>query len=388
MDSAIASTEGALVLVIDDEEIIRQIYVKLLDMLGYRSIEAENGRCGLEQFHAQNPDMVLVDLNMPEIGGIEVLKSITKAAPEVPVIIVSGTTNVQDAIRALRFGAWDFLLKPSSAAIFKHTINRCLERANLIRQNREFRHQLEQRLKSIYEDEEAGRIIQACLLPPPSHEFGPYSISYALIPSMYLSGDFIDFFELGQDRFAFYLADVSGHGISSALITVFLNGFMVRFRERMKHQNDDTICHPAKLLVELNEELLNQKLDKHMTLFFGIIDTTQGTLSYVDAGQYPKPLLITEETVTPLLHKSLPIGLFDFTTYETQVIDLPPRFQLTIFSDGILDILSDMSLEDKLEKLEHLACTDSAAAQLKEAESGGELPDDITVLTIKGNRNG
>jgi phosphoserine phosphatase RsbU/P len=388
MNSADANTDNPLVLVIDDEAIIRKLYCKMLAKLGYRAVDASNGETGLELFHELSPEMVLVDLRMPGKDGLEVLEILTATAPDVPVIVVSATHDVTDAINALRFGAWDFMLKPASTEIFEHTVNRCFERSRLIQQNKEFKRKLEQRLKTIREDEEAGRKIQARLLPPTEHHFGDYRISYLLQPSMYLSGDFVDFFEIGDDGFAFCLADVSGHGISSALVTVFLKSYMVKFRDRLIQQGDKTICHPAELVAELNAELLREELDKHMTFYFGIVDFARNTLSFVDAGQFPNPLLFTDEGVEVLKDKGMPVGLFDFATYETHVINLPSQFKLTLFSDGVLDLLGTMPLEEKLNQLEELATEGAMEKLLSETEDPEELPDDVTILTIERKTDG
>ncbi len=126
-----------VVLIIDDEEAIRASFRLFLEDWDYDVLMAENGRVGLEVFERQRPDLVLVDLRMPEVDGLEVLARITKYSQDTPVIVVSGTGVIGDAVEALHLGAWDYLLKPiESLTVLRHAVETALERARLIRENR------------------------------------------------------------------------------------------------------------------------------------------------------------------------------------------------------------------------------------------------------------
>ncbi len=137
------------VLSIDDEALIRESITDYLEDSGYRVLQAENGRVGLEIFHKEHPDIILVDLRMPEIDGLDVLTSVTKESPGTPIIVVSGTGVIQDVIDALRLGAWDYLVKPiSDLAVLEHAVVKCLERARLLKENQLYREHLEEEVKS------------------------------------------------------------------------------------------------------------------------------------------------------------------------------------------------------------------------------------------------
>jgi len=111
------------ILVIEDEDAIRQSFTDYLEDLDYEVLAAENGRVGLEIFQQQQIDLVTVVLRMPEVDGLEVLAKITKMSPETPLIVVSGTGVITDAIEALHQGAWDYLLKPiEDFSILNHAV--------------------------------------------------------------------------------------------------------------------------------------------------------------------------------------------------------------------------------------------------------------------------
>ncbi len=137
-----------VILIIDDEEMIRRSYRNFLEDRNYSVLEAENGRVGLDAFWKYKPDAVLLDLRMPEIDGLEVLASIAKHSPDTPVIIISGAGDFTDAVEALRLGAWDYLIKPVETLNFlTHSLEKVMERSYLIRKNREHQEHLEEKVE-------------------------------------------------------------------------------------------------------------------------------------------------------------------------------------------------------------------------------------------------
>jgi len=133
------------VLIVDDDETIRKSMAAYLEDRGFGILEAENGRVGLEIFRSEKPDIVLIDLRMPEMNGLETLQTISNESPDTPTIIVSGTGVMNDAVEALRRGAWDYVIKPiEDMAVLLHTIEKALDRARLIHENRQYQERLEE----------------------------------------------------------------------------------------------------------------------------------------------------------------------------------------------------------------------------------------------------
>ncbi len=132
------------ILTIDDEDMIRETIAVYLENKGYVVFEAANGRQGLERFLAKRPDLVLVDLRMPEMDGLEVLARLRELSPDTPAIVVSGTGVLQDALEAIRRGAWDYVTKPiQDMEVLGLAVEKALERARLLRENRAYQENLE-----------------------------------------------------------------------------------------------------------------------------------------------------------------------------------------------------------------------------------------------------
>ncbi len=142
------SRPDAVVLTIDDEESVLFSLRNFLEDCNFKVLEATDGRVGLEIFEREKPDIVLVDLRMPEVDGLDVLGRISQSSPETPVLVVSGTGNISDVVEALRLGAWDYLLKPiSDLSVLEHAVNKALERARLLKENRAYQENLEGKIK-------------------------------------------------------------------------------------------------------------------------------------------------------------------------------------------------------------------------------------------------
>ncbi len=143
----------AVVLVVDDEELIRESIGTYLEDSGFSVRQADDGSSGLKAIERHGPDVVLLDLRMPEMDGLEVLAKVTRNWPRIPVIVVTGAGVLKDAIEAVRLGAFDFITKPIiDMAILEHAVRRAVEHSRLMAENRRYRRQLEAEVLSRTED--------------------------------------------------------------------------------------------------------------------------------------------------------------------------------------------------------------------------------------------
>ncbi len=151
--------EFPTILIIEDESIIRESIGEYLLDRDYKVLQAENGRVGLKIFQREAPDLVLTDLRMPEMDGLEVLENIREISPDTPTIVVSGTGDIADSIQALHAGAWDYILKPvMDMSIITIAMEKALERARLREENKIYQENLEALVKERTEELEEANL--------------------------------------------------------------------------------------------------------------------------------------------------------------------------------------------------------------------------------------
>ncbi|KTT38830.1 chemotaxis protein CheY [Pseudomonas oryzihabitans] len=391
------SNSPATLLIIDDDEVVRLSLADYLEDSGFTVLQASNGQQGLEIFEREQPDLIICDLRMPQVDGLMLLRRISELSIDTPVLVLSGAGVMSDVVEALRLGAADYLIKPlEDLMVLEHSVNRALDRARLRLENDRYRVKLENAnrelqasLSLLEEDQNAGRQVQMNMLPVTPWETEGLSFAHEIIPSLYLSGDFVDYFRIDEHRVAFYLADVSGHGASSAFVTVLLKFMTTRLLYESKRNGTLPEFKPSDVLGHINRGLLDCKLGKHVTMLGGVIYETTGTLAYSIGGHLPLPVLHTPGETRFLEGKGLPVGLFQEATYNDYQMALPERFSLTLFSDGIFDLLPGDNLKEKESSLpDHVRRAGGTLAGLSEAldlVSVSEMPDDIALLVLSRN---
>lgn len=388
---------SAKLLIIDDDEVVRASLAAYLEDSGFSVLQASNGLQGLEVFELQRPDLVICDLRMPQVDGLELIRRINALDTEVPVVVVSGAGVMSDAVEALRLGAADYLIKPlEDLAVLEHSVHRALDRAHLRVENQRYREKLETAnrelqasLHLLEEDQNAGRQVQMNMLPVTPWQADGLNFAHHIIPSLYLSGDFVDYFRVDERRIVFYLADVSGHGASSAFVTVLLKFMTTRLLYESRRGGILPEFKPSDVLGHINRGLINCKLGKHVTMLGGVIDEQSGKLTYSIGGHLPLPVLYSDGQARYLEGRGLPVGLFEEAVYSDLEMDLPPSFSLTLLSDGILDLLPGETLKDKETVLPQLVCsaggTLDGLRQVFGLANLGEMPDDIALLVLSRN---
>lgn len=384
---------AATVLVIDDDPSVRDSVANFLVDYDYQvlTVPSADEAWGVLAEHCV--DAAICDLRMPGTSGIEWLEQVKERFPRLPVIVVSGAGVMDDVVRALRLGADDFLVKPIlDLEVLHHSLKRALERTRLESENVAYQEYLEKTnlelkrgLDELRSDQLAGRQVQIRMLPEPL-TFRGIECEHRIIPSLLLSGDFLDYFELGEHRLVFYIADVSGHGASSAFVTVLLKNLTYRLRRNFRRGSSDDLLHPSQVLQRINSEVLATGLDKFLTIFYGVIDTCTGHLSYCVGGHLPMPALLTKDGVRFLEGRGRPVGLFAEAEYSTIETGLPADYRLLLFSDGILEIIEADSLVKREQRL--LELVEQSAGNLEVLckalglDQALEAPDDIAMMVI------
>ncbi|PIE25542.1 MAG: hypothetical protein CSA60_00205 [Neptuniibacter caesariensis] len=335
-------------------------------------------------------DFSLLIVAMSESLPFTQLKQLAEQHGSRPTMAVLSATMADDVLQALRSGACDVFVKAqidAQAGDFAAAVCKLLHQARLIEKNFQYREALEKSLNELQIDQQAARQIQQNMLPDKTVTIGALTAQYLLIPSLYLSGDFVDVIRVDDSKTLFYLADVSGHGASSALVTVLLKNMTNRLLRNLRRKSSFDILSPVATLHRINTELLDTGLGKHVSMFLGIADDEQKTLTYAVGGHHPMPILTDEKGGRFLEGRGMPVGLFPEPVFDEQTIPLPDCYQITLFSDGVLEMLADNDMEAKEQRLlkavlETKGGNPERIKQCVLPDIISDAPDDIAIMTI------
>ncbi|MDK2957065.1 MAG: hypothetical protein PWQ57_2561 [Desulfovibrionales bacterium] len=150
---AVGVKNASRILLVDDDRSFRLFLRDFLEEIGFLVIEAEDGLSGVEAFRKEKPEALLVDLRMPALDGLEVLDAVVQEAPEIPVIIISGAGDMDDAIQSLRRGAWDYIIKsPKATETLAEVLGKALEQSRQLQAAGYYQEHLEQQVQERREE--------------------------------------------------------------------------------------------------------------------------------------------------------------------------------------------------------------------------------------------
>ncbi|MFO7908834.1 MAG: SpoIIE family protein phosphatase [Halomonas sp.] len=326
-----------------------------------------------------------------------------------PTLVVSESRQDADLIKAIDIGLVDYIVHPlRHAELLRRMIRKAIELHQLAQERErdrlrlaELNESLETHLALLRMDQQSGGHIQRRLLPVHAISVNNVYFDYWFAPSLYLSGDFLDYQGFDERFSTFYFADVSGHGASSAFVTVLLKYLCNRWLHEWDGQEPERL--PADWLLALNRELQGTDIGKHATLFVAVIDHHEHRLHYSLGAQLPMPFLNINGQITRLEGEGMPVGLFPDVEYPSFSLDLPEHFSLWLCSDGVLECLSGATLDERLAELERLISQSSSLEQLRDQlafasqlisddeafdsdlmPDRNALPDDLTIMMVSG----
>jgi sigma-B regulation protein RsbU (phosphoserine phosphatase) len=375
--------ERAKILIVDDEPFNVDYLEQELEDLDCETASATNGREALEGVAENAPDLILLDIMMPEMDGFQVLERL-KADPtwrDIPVILISALDDMQSIVRGIKMGAEDYLPKPFDPVLLRARIDASLDKKRL--RDREVQY-----LQRINEELDLAWQIQAGFLPQDLPEIPGWQLTATLKPSRETSGDFYDLIPLPGGRLGILVADVSGKGMGAALFMV-LSRTLIRTYAAQHHSE------PAAVLVAANSRIVADiHTDQFVTAFYGILDTTSGRMTYCNAGHNP-PYLFSAQSgsaVQELRRTGMPLGVFADARWESKTVWLTPGDTLILYSDGITeahDVQKGLFGEERLlqaalANLGHSAGEIQSSVMAQVSEFAGDAPqfDDITLAVL------
>lgn len=181
-----------------------------------------------------------------------------------------------------------------------------------------------------YDIDDAAHYLRSVL---PADLTGPVSAASCYLPSSTLGGDCFDFRWIDDDHLMFYLLDVSGHGVQSALVAVSVHNML-----RSSGIRTETLLEPDRVLTALNEYFAMDRHDGHyFTIWFGVYERSTRVLRY-SGGGHPPALLFTAGKLATLSEDGLPVGMFDDVAFLTATVTVPPGSHILLYSDGAYEL--------------------------------------------------
>ncbi|WP_371808573.1 PP2C family protein-serine/threonine phosphatase [Ruegeria sp. HKCCD7221] len=396
------------VLVVDDSRLQRRILVASLKKWGFQVLEADNGAAALEICAKESPDLVLSDWVMPGMSGLEFCRAFRSLNREVYsyFILLTSKSEKQEVARGLDAGADDFLIKPLEADELRARISAGARILDMQRELSEKNRLIESALEdlklahdAIDKDLMQARKIQESLVPELTRSFGNSRVSLLLKPCGHIGGDLVGMFSPGVNRLGFYSIDVSGHGITSAMMTARLGGYLSskHFDQNvaMEKRFDKfyALLQPEKVAETLNSRLMaDAGIEEYFTMVYGIIDLRNGHLKMVQAG-HPHPLVLRQDGGTAFLGEGgLPIGLLPDVPFQRIETYLNPGDRLLLYSDGFTEctMADGQLLEEEGLRQMAIKCTKGAAGSdfldnifrdLTQAMApGSSMDDDVSAV--------
>lgn len=396
------------ILVVDDSRLQRRILTAQLGRWGYEVLEAEDAEIALRICAEQAPEMILSDWMMPGMSGVDFCKEIraSDSAKYTYFILLTSKSDKAEIALGLDAGADDFLTKPVDGHELRARIRageRVLDmQTRLTEQNRalgEALREVERLNDALDSDLREARQLQQSLVPERHKDFGSCAVSLLLQSSGYVGGDLVGFFPAGEDHLGLYAIDVSGHGISAALMTARLAGFLspvapdhnVALRQTRNSRYEPV--PPAEAVATLNRLVLEEMETEHyFTMLLADMDLTTGFVRIAQAG-HPHPLLHRASgEITQTSPGGFPVGLMSDAVFAEFGVQLRPGDRLLLHSDGITEcpardgeMLGEVGLEAimrELQGMEGPSFFEAFMWKLSDFADGPSLPDDVSAVLL------
>jgi sigma-B regulation protein RsbU (phosphoserine phosphatase) len=377
------------VLLVDDEQnILNALKRELHDWATLRELEiltAISGRRGLEILSERVGDTVIVvsDLKMPEMKGSDFLLAVSQKYPGIVTILLTGYSETEEVIKAVRAGIFSYMLKPWDSDYLVAELQKAFEHGELKRLNASYLKKMEEELKW------AGEMQKAILKPSlPRTDGVEFRASYRPVPNLYCGGDYYDVVALSLDRYLLLIGDVAGHGVRAALVTGILKA--VIYPEYLRMQVGKEFS-PGAFLSWLNERMnfeLRSASGLIVTFFAGLLDMKAGTLRYANAGQ-THPVVLRRGKAMELPVSGSGLGFATSVSYVEQVVDIKSEDVITLYTDGLVEIGCSGGCEPiksagLFERVEYSSDYHRRLMEAALAESGqADFDDDVTILTAR-----
>ena len=379
-------------LVVDDNEMNRDMLSRRLSRRGNTVTTAENGQIALDLIEQNSYDVILLDIMMPGISGIDVLKTLRQSylPADLPIIMATAKSENEDIIEALKLGANDYVTKPLDFPVVLARVNTQLT----LKYSQDALKSAHDRMKR---DLNAAAEIQQTLLPYDLPKLDSIEIAWEFHPCDELAGDFLNIFKLNENELGVYVMDVMGHGVPAALLS-----FSVSRNLSLSAGSDSIVLKPGQQEVASPVDVLSRlntlypfeaSNNRFFTLLYGILDIRDGQFRYALAG-HPGPLIVSsDQSVQDLTENSFPVGIVENADFNESTIKLNPGDRMYLYSDGIIEETNGEDDQFEIDRLqeslkENYASTiDTSIEQTVDTiiswHGSEHLSDDLSIIGIE-----
>jgi len=322
------------ILIIDDDVHVRRLFTQFLQRESYFLDQAENGREGLEKISRNGYDLVITDLQMPEVDRLQILHAARQKDPDVQVLIVTGFGSLATAVYAMKIGACDYLAKPLQSDALLIKVSQALERRRLRRVMREQESRLNEQTRLFQHDMELARQVQASLVPA-MYRSAELEVQVHYRPMLGIGGDFADVYEDGQGHVYLSVVEVTGHGIAAALV---VNRVYSELRVHVRAG-----CSPRQILHQLNDFFLQTftGISLFLTMICLRCDLKKKKLVYAGSAHPAGLLLSASPASTATLisqNRILGFSALPMDQWIEQERAYTPGDRLILYTDGMVEI--------------------------------------------------
>lgn len=397
------------ILVVDDSRLQRRIVGTHLRQWGFIVQEAENGAEALAACRRAPPDIILSDWIMPGMSGIDFCRAFR--AMQRPnygyFILLTSKSSKEEIAVGLDAGADDFLTKPVNPAELRARLaagHRILEmERELTEKNRLIKSTLDE-LQVLYDSLDSDLLeakkLQQSLLSERYRDFGVADLSLALHSAGHVGGDLVGTYPISEGRIGLYGIDVSGHGVSSALMTARLASYLSATVPEQNLALEQIVPGrfaaraPGETLARLNHIIMSDlDTDHYFTIALADVDLVGGRVLLAQAG-HPHPVVQRHDGRVEFVGcGGLPVGLIGDASFEEVSFALSPGDRLLIYSDGLTECAApDGTLLDEgglarlmtdLRQTRGPAFLESLMWKLADHAQDGDFQDDVSAILLE-----
>jgi phosphoserine phosphatase RsbU/P len=387
--NAAVTDYGIQVLLVDDQamvcEMVRRMLAPEKDITFHYCQDATKA---IQTAAELGPTVILQDLVMPEVDGLALVRYY-RAHPklkDVPLIVLSTKEEPATKAEAFALGANDYLVKlPDRVELVARIRYHSRAYINLLQRNEAFEALRKSQEELAHDIDRASRYVMS-LLPKPIEDEVVKTV-WRYVPTTQLGGDSFGYHWIDEDHFAFYLLDVCGHGVGSALLSVSaLNSL------RSQSLPDVDFRDPSAVLAGMNDSYQSEQHGGlYFTLFYGVYNRRDRSLAHASGG-HPPAILRHGDELRDVLSGNLMIGGFPKVKFVSGTTDVPPGAHLYLFSDGVYEVtlpdesmwtFDDLAAYLRNTRPDGVAEIDTLYAKLQELHANPVLEDDFSMVRLE-----